>query len=93
MGSTGSWPRNLLLGLSSHLATDLSYAHPVSTRHIQRHNLQTAAAIPHVLRPTYALTSAFFYPTNLVTVFRLTSKRLSFCLLEDRLRSKGQEKQ
>ncbi len=59
---------NLLLGLSSHLSIALSYTHPVSTRPIQRRNLQTAAAIPRVTRPTLALPSAFFYPTNLVTV-------------------------
>jgi hypothetical protein len=45
----------------------LIYAHPVSTCLIQRRNLQTAAAIPRVLRPTYALTSAFFCRMNQVT--------------------------
>jgi hypothetical protein len=47
----------------------LSRAHPFnSTRPMQRRHLQTAAAIPRVLRSTFALPSAFFYPTNLVTV-------------------------
>ena len=35
---------NLLLGLSSHLSTALSHTHPVSTRPIQRRNLQTSLA-------------------------------------------------
>jgi hypothetical protein len=70
---TSHWPQQvlghkLLLGLSSHLNTALSCTHPASTRPIQRHNLQTSVAIPRVLRPTFALSSAFFYPTNLVTV-------------------------
>jgi hypothetical protein len=46
---------NLLLGLSSQLDIDLSRACPVSSRSIQRPFLQTAAAIPRVLRPTFAL--------------------------------------
>jgi hypothetical protein len=33
-----------------------------STRPIQRRHLQTAAATPRVLRSTYALPYAFFYP-------------------------------
>jgi hypothetical protein len=59
---------NPLLGLSSHLDIALSNTQPVSTRPIQHRHLQTAATIPCVLRFTYALPSAFFYPTNLVTV-------------------------
>jgi hypothetical protein len=42
----------------------LIYAHPVSTRLIQRHNLQTAAAIPRVLRPTYALADFCLFLAN-----------------------------
>ena len=58
---------NLLVGLASHLDIGLSRALPVSTRSIQRPFLQTAAAVPRVLRPNYALPTAFFFPTNLVT--------------------------
>jgi hypothetical protein len=59
--------QNLLVGLASHLDIGLSRALPVSTRSIQRSLLQTAASVPRVLRPNYALASAFFFPTNLVT--------------------------
>jgi hypothetical protein len=59
--------QNLLVGLASHLDIGLSRALPVSTRSIQRSLLQTTAAVPRVLRPNYALASAFFFPTNLVT--------------------------
>ena len=59
--------QNLLVVLASHLDIGLSRAVPVSTRSIQRPFLQTAAAVPRVLRPNYALASAFYFPTNLVT--------------------------
>jgi hypothetical protein len=50
----------------------LSLAHPVSTRPIVlRRSLQTAAAASRVPRPTYDLTSAFFYVTNLVTTLSI----------------------
>jgi hypothetical protein len=58
---------NLLIGLASHLDIGLSRALPVSTRSIQRSSLQTAAAVPRVLRSNYALPSALYLPTNLVT--------------------------
>jgi hypothetical protein len=67
----------LLIGLASHLDIGLSRALPVSTRSIQRPFLQTAAAVPRVLRLNYALASAFFFPTNLVTTPSTTERCLS----------------
>jgi hypothetical protein len=49
--------QDLLVGLASHIDIGLSRALPISTRSIQRPFLQTAAAVPRVLRPNYALAS------------------------------------
>jgi hypothetical protein len=71
------WSNKSLVAISSsffpsHLDGALSLAHPVSTRPIVlRRSLQTAAAASRVPRPTYDLTSAFFYVTNLVTTLSI----------------------
>jgi hypothetical protein len=69
--------QNLLVDVASHLDIDLSRALPVSIQSIRRPSLQTAAAAPRVLRPNYALASAFFFPTNLVTTPSTVQRCLS----------------